>query len=259
MNNIVESFEKKLDPKNFLKKIRFKYKNILLKSKFYFQRKIGNQNFSEKSMYGDHVKNIFIEIYKKNYWGNEESRSGNGSDLSQTEVVRRELPILIKEFELKSMLDLPCGDFNWMKMLKINADYIGADIVPEMIEQNKKLYENEKCKFLTLDIIKDIPPTVDLIFCRDLMVHLSIQDLKSALRNIANSGSKYLLATTFTNRDVNLDIPTGYWRPLNLQLEPFNFPEPLKLINENCTEDNGNWTDKCLGLWRIKEILRKIS
>jgi hypothetical protein len=39
-----------------------------------------------------------------------------------------------------------------------------------------------------------------------------------------------------------------------LQLPPFNFPKPLKLIDEKCTEYNGKFADKHLGLWLLNDI-----
>jgi hypothetical protein len=97
-------------------------------------------------------------------------------------------------------------------------------------------------------------PTVDLIFCRDCLVHFSFDDIRRALQNICRSGSAYLLTTTFTEQRQNQDIVTGQWRQLNLELEPFSLPKPLSLINEDCTEGEGKFADKSLGLWRIEEI-----
>lgn len=204
---------------------------------------------------GRSAREIFGDIYHKNYWGNSDSRSGAGSDLVQTAVVRRELPKLITQFDIRAMLDIPCGDWHWMKEVNIDVDYIGADIVHDIICRNKELYSKERCRFMMLDLIKDNLPKVDLVFSRDVLVHLSFDDIFLALRNIKRSGSEYLITTTFADRDSNFDIPTGHWRPLNLQKAPFNFPEPLRLINENCTEGDGSWNDKSLGFWKISDLL----
>lgn len=200
------------------------------------------------------AREIFRDIYHSNYWGNSDSRSGAGSDLAQTAEVRLHLPRLLKEFAVTSMLDIPCGDWHWMKDVALEVDYIGADIVPELIERNQQLYGNETRRFLTLDLINDDLPRVDLVLSRDVLVHLSFDDVFSALRNLQKSGSEYLLTTTFTGRASNPDIRTGQWRPLNLQKPPFDFPQPLKLINEKCTEGDGSWGDKSLGLWKLSDI-----
>lgn len=105
-----------------------------------------------------------------------------------------------------------------------------------------------------LDLTRDRLPTVDLVLCRDCLVHLSFAQAQQALANIAASGARYLLTTTFTGRSENADIPTGKWRALNLQRPPFNLPQPLELINERCTEKDGRYADKSLGLWPVADL-----
>ncbi len=203
-----------------------------------------------------HRKEIFTNVYKNNLWRSKESVSGTGSSYEQTKAIIKEIPRLIELFQIKTMLDAPCGDFNWMKNVKLNIDqYIGADIVSELIKLNNQKYSNLKRGFLNLDIIVDPLPEVDLILCRDCFVHLSFDDVRKALNNLKRSGSKYLLTTTFTNPRHNIDSRTGYeWRPLNLQLAPFHFPKPIYIINENCTEEGMLYSDKSLALWKLNTL-----
>lgn len=203
------------------------------------------------------ITSVFSEIYYNKGFGGQDSVSGPGSDLTQTSVIRQEIPILIKEINAKSLLDAPCGDFHWMKETKLDIDrYIGGDIVPDLIAQNQQKYSCETMEFIVLDITKtkDDLPQVDIILCRDCLVHLSFKDITSAIRNFKKSKSKYLVTTTFTGLSKNRDIITGQWRPINLQLPPFNFPEPIKLINEKCTEAGGKYSDKSLGLWKFDDV-----
>jgi hypothetical protein len=104
-----------------------------------------------------------------------------------------------------------------------------------------------------LDITSDELSQADLILCRDCLVHFSFENIRKALNRIKNSGATYLLATTFTGPRTNQDIQTGCWRKVNLQAPPFNFPEPIELINEKCTEGSA-YADKSLGLWRVADI-----
>ncbi|MBL4774797.1 MAG: class I SAM-dependent methyltransferase [Mariprofundus sp.] len=203
---------------------------------------------------GRSSKDIFGNIYHENYWGNEDSRSGAGSDLEQTVEVRKHLPGLFKEMGVQSILDIPCGDWHWMKDVDIDVIYTGADIVPEMIQRNKESYESEWCHFDVLDMTRDQLPEVDLIFSRDVLVHLSYEDIIAAISNMKSSGATYLLTTTFIDRASNFDIPTGHWRPINLQKAPFNFPAPIKIIDEKCTEGDGSWGDKSLALWKLSDL-----
>ncbi|MFX1593045.1 MAG: class I SAM-dependent methyltransferase [Promethearchaeota archaeon] len=197
----------------------------------------------------------FSNIVNKNLWGSEESVSGVGSILDQTETIRKEIPILIKDMNIKSLLDVPCGDFNWLSQTNLDVEYTGCDIVPDLITINRNKYQDKNKTFKCMDITKNIPSKVDLILCRDCLVHLSYKDIFSALKNFKKSKSKFLLTTTFTNRTKNRNIFSGGWRPLNLELSPFNLPKPVKIINENCTEANGKFLDKSLGLWYLESIL----
>jgi hypothetical protein len=197
---------------------------------------------------------IFTHIYRNNTWGSEASFSGTGSDEQQTQGIAAELPKLFAEFGIQSMLDVPCGDFHWMKSVDLQGvAYIGGDIVEEMIAKNDR-YRTPGIFFIKLNLLADQLPKADLVFCRDCLVHFSFDDVLKALRNIAASGSKYLLTTTFTARNENRSIATGQWRPLNLQCEPIGLPPPLKLIVEGCTELDGEFPDKSLGLWKIDDI-----
>jgi hypothetical protein len=197
---------------------------------------------------------VFTEIFSKNGWSGDESVSGLGSSMSQTRVLIDTLPALFKERGIHTILDAPCGDFHWMKHVDLASfDYLGGDIVESVVARNKQ-HEKPGIRFQHIDLIKDTLPKVDVVFCRDCLVHFSYGDLKAALANICKSDSTYLLTTTFPERNRNNDIATGEWRPLNLAIAPFNFPPPLVLINENCTEAEGKFTDKSMGLWKIADI-----
>lgn len=206
------------------------------------------------------VKQRFEDIYKNHSWKGITSVSGRGSDLDQTENIIKELPILFEDLDIISILDIPCGDFNWMKKINLNKyKYIGADIVKEITINNKKLYEKENISFQYMNLIEDALPEVDLIFTRDCLVHLSQDDIFKALNNICRSKSKYLLTTTYTDKHHNQDIMTGEWRMLNLELCPFYLPKPIKIINEKCTERGASYADKSLGLWKISDIANSLK
>jgi hypothetical protein len=199
------------------------------------------------------LKSKFAEVYRERKFGGRESRSGPGSDLTQTTRIRFEIPRLIREFGLKSMLDAPCGDWFWMRRTELGIEkYIGADIVEELIEKNQYEFGREGVEFFCLDLSCDPLPKTDLIFSRDCLVHLSYEDAFNMLANFKRSGAKYILMTTFSDRYRNEDLGSLFWRPLNMQHPPFGFPPPVALINEGCTEA-GNFADKSLGLWALND------
>jgi hypothetical protein len=153
------------------------------------------------------------------------------------------------------MLDLPCGDFHWISHVPMDRiQYIGGDILPELVERNTELHQRPNVTFRRINLLQDRLPKVDLVLCRDCLVHFSYHDALAALRNICDSGSTYLLTTTFTDRRRNHDIATGQFRPLNLEARPLSLPVPIETINEECTEYDGAYRDKSLGLWRVSDI-----
>lgn len=201
------------------------------------------------------IEKRFEKIYFKNKWRGRESRSGTGANLLQTRMIRKELPAILKHINANSLLDIPCGDFNWMREVDLNISaYIGADIVEGIIKVNNQKYRQEHRTFTVLDVTRDELPKVDVILCRDCLGHFSFKDISRAIANIKKSESRYLLTTTLTEHAENVDIITGRWRPLNLQKAPFHWPEPIRTINEGCTQSEGRHHDKSLGLWRISDI-----
>lgn len=197
-------------------------------------------------------KQTFTRKFHRHAAQDMESLSGPGSDLAQTEAVRRIIPALLKELQCQTLLDIPCGDFYWMRLVELNVDYIGADVVDELIRQNRSAYGSDRRRFVQRDLLEDPLPTADLVLCRDCLVHFSNRDVVRALANIRRSGATHLLATTFVGREHNEDIPTGKWRAINLQQPPFNLPEPLQLLDE--AHPSAEFRDKHLGLWKVADL-----
>ncbi len=195
-------------------------------------------------------ESVFTRIYTTNEWGNPESVSGDGSSLRETRVARQVLPTLIARYHAQVVLDIPCGDCNWMRAIDFGGRaYIGADIVADLVERNKRAFGGPNRSFMHRDIVRDPLPPSDLVLCRDCMIHLPNADVLEALRNVRRSGARYLLATTYNARPTNTDILIGDWRAINLQAPPFRLPAPLELINEEWDWADGYHADKCLGLW----------
>jgi hypothetical protein len=197
---------------------------------------------------------VFDRYYRRNTWGSSESLSGSGSSLIETAAVRRELPLIVRRFGVRSVLDVPCGDFNWMRTVPLaGISYIGGDIVRDLVARNRRLYEAANRHFICLDIVREVPPSADLVICRDLIAHLSFAEARAALENLSSSGSRWLLTTTYPSQDANVDIWAGGWRPLNLQRDPFNFPAPESRFEEGVFERGGTIV-KAMGIWRFSDL-----
>ena len=197
----------------------------------------------------------FERIYSTNLWSDPESRSGVGSRLDSTRVLRAELPMALRQLEARVLLDVPCGDFTWMEHVDLTGiEYIGGDIVPSIVEQNQRLYASESRRFARLDLTRDLLPSADVLLCRDCLVHLSYANIRAVLANIARSNIRFLLMTSFPGRRDNYDVADGDWRTLDFQAPPFSFPEPCLAIVENCEEEDGSYADKSLLAWRAQDV-----
>lgn len=204
---------------------------------------------------------VFNRIYESNYWGSSESVSGPGSSQTHAGILAEHISNFLTKLNIQSIVDAPCGDFNWMCHLDLSkVFYTGVDIVPALIEKNKTNYSQLNIKFLTMDLVKDPLPRADLIINRDCLVHFSYAQIHKALNNMIRSESTYLMTTSFPRLKVNYDITTGDWRPINLEIPPFRFPRPLFILTEPFEkkferENKG----KVLGIWRLNELAKHLD
>jgi|GEM_PF-566867 len=197
----------------------------------------------------------FEQIYKKNYWSSKESLSGIGSELNHTSNLRNELPKLIERYKIKSIVDAPCGDFNWMKYVlpEITVRYSGFDIVRSVIDENCRVFGKDDIEFRVADICEDQLPDCDLLIVRDCLFHLSFHDIERFLQNISRTNYRYLLTTTHTinikDKHYNKDIITGDFRLIDIFEHPFCF------VRENTLMDINDFAEGFLA--RKMVLLRK--
>lgn len=213
--------------------------------------------FAHRAAAGEEVSPLaaFRHAYANNHWAGPDSPSGPGASLDQTAAVRRGVPRLCRQLEVRTLLDLPCGDFSWMTTVDLgDTRYIGADLLPELIQANTQRFAQAGREFRVLDLLSSPLPAADLVLCRDCLVHLSFADIARAIANLRASRITYLLTTSFPGQPVNEDIRTGDWRPLNLQAAPFHWPSPEDILVEECTEGDGLFADKSLALWRLDAL-----
>jgi hypothetical protein len=194
---------------------------------------------------------IFRRYALTNKWKDAESVSGAGSTLKYTENLRAALPGLFEQFRISTVLDAPCGDYNWMQHVeRPGISYIGGEIVPELVEHNNAEYADDTTRFIECDILEDDLPSVDLWICRDVLFHFPEADIFRTLANLFRSDIKYILTSDHPEQDRNHDIAVGRFRTLNLMIEPFNFPEPLLWIDD--------WIDpypvRRMGLWEVQSL-----
>lgn len=210
-------------------------------------------------VHSDYVsgKDAFLDIYLKNGWRSDESRSGWGSEVNHTGPARRALAEILSSLKVKVFLDAPCGDFNWMRHVQLpdGATYIGGDIVEPLIDELKQKFESETYSFRVIDIAADVLPPADLWLCRDVLFHLPTLDVLSVLRNFASSSIPYLLTTTYDFPKKNDDVKPGGFRYINLRLPPFGLAEPIKKVDDFVAPAPPRY----LGLWSRDQVAKALD
>jgi len=188
----------------------------------------------------------FSTVFRSRLWGEQESLSGPGSRLDNPMVVQalEALDHAIQALKVQSVADIPCGDFNWFRLATQkhpDLRYTGFDIVDELVNENRKRYPG--VEFVHFDVVSDVPGCFDLVFTKELFIHLKDRDIFRAIANMKASGSKYLIASNsfgVTNVDLRYD-ELGYARPVDLCVEPYNFPKPV-------------WRNHFYAAWKLSDI-----
>tara|TARA_B100001113_G_scaffold303808_1_gene263880 strand:- start:141 stop:854 length:714 start_codon:yes stop_codon:yes gene_type:complete len=204
-------------------------------------------------------KKIFTSIYKSKHWVQNPndlsnqfiSVSGPGSNTysDQYKNLIKNFYLIIDKYEIKSIIDIPCGDFLWIKKIihEKKIKYLGVDIVEELIKENKSKYQNENINFSTGDIVSfEIKEKYDLILVRDLLIHLDNIDIIKILNNLKKMNVKYLAINNY-EINKNKDVIIGQHRQVNILIEPYNFPRPIFSFNDHAK-------DKFIYIYDISKI-----
>ena len=219
------------------------------KNKFninYWLRKFYTSNIYQKLVTNnDEIhKQVFTSIYKSNHWVQDDhilpknsiSVSGHGSNINTNQFfnLQKIFTKIIIDKDINSVLDMPCGDFLWFyEIIKNkNIDYLGIDIVKELIEANRRKYQNKNFSFINYDIVNfDTNKKFDLILIRDLFIHIQNSDIKKIIKNVEKINFKYIALNSYSNK-VNKDVIIGKHRKVNLLIEPFNLNQPLEYFKD---------------------------
>lgn len=200
----------------------------------------------------------FATIYRTGVWQCGDSAapsSGLGSTLEVTEPLRHALPGLVRELDVRTLLDIGCGDYTWMRDVELGCDYVGIDIVESVIEANHAAFSGPSRTFLLTDAVEGLGELrADLVLCREVLFHLSFADARALLRNALATGCTHLLLTSDDATVFNSDIESGDFRVVNLRQRPFSLPEPARRI-----EDSRLVEGRYLGLWSAAAVRRALG
>jgi hypothetical protein len=213
---------------------------------YYWLRKIFISRFIQKYLNQNFVRKfIFYLIYKTNHWNRYQKINKNNILVSgpgsipgsiQTKNIIDNLDFFIKKNNIKSILDMPCGDFSWMQdLIKKNnyINYTGYDIVEDIIFYNNKKYSKNNISFFCKDIVNETNfNNFDLVFIRDFFIHIDYVSINKILDNIKRSKVKFVACSNNNNAINNKDIAVGQHRKINLTIEPFYMNEIFYAFSE---------------------------
>jgi hypothetical protein len=206
----------------------------------------------EKEVGGLSLQEQWRKLYQRKIKANYPGLWGKGKSTTKYNILKQELPKVFKAYNIKTLVDCGCGNFFWLNSINWgNTKYLGLDIVPELIEANKKKYP--AFDFKCLDITKEVPPQADMLFVRSVFFHLTNDEIVQAVKNIKASGSTYLMATTTFNISENKDTSCLMLIKRNLRLPPFNFPEPVEIVMEH-EPTNDKEIFSAMGIWGIENL-----
>jgi len=199
---------KKLIPSYFLNLLRsLRIKGVILRERLSYQKDM------------DSMK-TFSRIYSKKIWG--DSRDGefgsSGSGSHDPIIINPYIDLIhslskTEGFEGLRFVDLGCGDFNIGKSIyHLSSKYIGVDVVDDLILRNQRSHSNSIVEFRCLDIVNDSLPEGDVCFLRQVLQHLSNNQIQKILRRLGSY--KWVIITEhYPSSDLftksNIDKKTG--------------------------------------------------
>ena len=203
---------------------------------------------------GDAIRN-FDPTYYYTRPADRTSGSGYGSDLGTKlmETDRAFIAEAIRERNITTMVDAPCGDVNWQfgawELDSLRA-YVGLDLVAQVINLDAARFAHHSNKrFAAWDIVRCPIPQIkwpdsngasppDLVHSRHALQHMPPRRARTAAINLVASGARYLMVTTY-----GYNVSRPQHRSANIQeggmalhdMATFGYPPPLR-----CTKDTGH-------------------
>jgi hypothetical protein len=196
-------------------------------------------------------REIFTNVYQKKLWGESlpenESPFYSGLGSSDPQIVDPYVDTVKQFFSSfptkKKAVDLGCGDFRVGSRIVDSFDlYIACDVVPELVDFNKQYWQHLPVEFRVVDLAKDEIPTGEVLILRQVLQHLSNDDIFKFIKVIPSS-FRYLLLTEhlpsendfLANRDkvTGTDIRLGNRSGVVLTKPPFSmkFKSETKLLS----------------------------
>jgi hypothetical protein len=183
----------------------------------------------------ERLEDIFTATYKRNEWGGTPGTfySGDGTHHPDSLIYINKVREFISQKGIRSIFEIGCGDFHIsgqiIKGLQVN--YLGGDVVEDLIRYNQKHFQTETIKFQKLNAVADSLPKADLIIIRQVLQHLSNEHVSTILSKISHF--KHALITEHLpvkpGFQPNLDKISGPHVRLNYQSGVFITQPPFNV------------------------------
>ncbi len=235
------------------------------------------------------ITRIFSELYEKRVWGDGVviPLSGGGSSPEVAEPYVRFVERVIREHAISSVVDIGHGDWMMWRDYKFpEVNYFGLDAVESLSQRNNELYGSKKITFQSADATEATLPQADLLISKEVLQHLSNENVLKILSKINNfqfvvlSNAIHLsnisAAMSFVpsrialrsrlkaiksrrnpffivSRRNNIDIRDGDWRALDLEVEPFRKPFQSWALVEKIIYPGSNYRGVVQAIYLFKK------
>jgi len=197
---------------------------------------------------------LFRLYYRTNYWGDPRTASGDSSRPERAAATKGLLQHIIDRNQYIKILDIGCGDFCWGSALRLppTCQYIGLDIVPEVIEANSRLYGSPpKIQFRVSDATVDTLPEADLVLIRDLFIHLEDEEVQAVLRAVSHCNPSLLLASSYRGALGPRSLEGWNFAPIDLESKAYGLGPADFFIHEAPEYDRPEDGIKGIAGWRF--------
>lgn len=154
--------------------------------------------------------------------------------------------VLARFSDIRSILDIGCGDMTWMQyFVQEHADisYVGVDILPHCLAVNFKRFP--KMQFIQTDLsnsagIEVMPQGCDVVVAKEVFNQMVLPDAVNAVSRIVRTRPRFLLTNIHYNAD-----NSGWEKRIHQHLEytawdynkpPFLLPYPVMEV-QRISED----------------------
>jgi hypothetical protein len=197
------------------------------------------------------LQKLFTKFYNIHTVPADEDRGA--SSIAYTQRLRDRMQDMFIRHGIRSMFDAGCNDCTWVSRLGDSVEYHGGDISLSMIAQ--VWFKHPGLDVTVHDATTDAFPLVDVLFVRDVAIHLCQNDKWLLLDNWVRSGIPWILITqdpdVKENKDVvyNTEINEFPIAVVNWHLDPWKFPEPADRVYEMSDDCGRN-----MSLWHVDQL-----